>query len=339
MAYHFKKIVSISIYSLFLLISVLSLLEISYRIYLLDFYKNELLALNPAEGFSSESRPCILAMGDSFTADPASYIENLRDAFPNYKVINSGVPGICVREASLMASTRIKKFNPEIFIYQIYVGNDLWELKPPNISNKISLSRRFFWWLSDKINVLRYLNFRFRFIRQMLQAEVENGMNPKDFENFSVDNYSPRTKMMLQADPTDLENSILLRGNRDKDMIRLMEKLNKMLAKVPKECQIYILLIPHCIQLNSTYQLRMDKLGAVITSPTELLEPEFPFYQRLSSEFKRENVKSINTLPLLREASLLKPVYFENDPHLNKYGQAIIGQHLVDLIRKDRQIQ
>ena len=98
-----KKILRWFLYGTYLTGSVVLLLELSYRFYLIDFYRGELKALNPPELLEPKKDPSnILILGDSFTADPKSYVSHLRRALPAQSVINSGVSGTCIRQAALM---------------------------------------------------------------------------------------------------------------------------------------------------------------------------------------------------------------------------------------------
>ncbi|MBK8502395.1 MAG: SGNH/GDSL hydrolase family protein [Saprospiraceae bacterium] len=247
---------------------------------MIDFYKNELKALNTKDALEdSDSKSVILAMGDSFTADPNSYVRTVRNLVSKASVINSGIPGTCIREAALMASLRMRKFKPKVLLYQIYVGNDLIEFKPPYLSKNLSFTRRCYWWLSPKIQILGYINFRLRFIRQLLHAEIETDENPKIIEHFSTEHYDARTKMMFKADPQDLENCIFLKNRRESDMANYVRKLNQFLAQIPDDCLVYVIVIPHCIQLNPTYRDRMIQLGAQPRYPDQLFNVHFPFFK------------------------------------------------------------
>jgi hypothetical protein len=321
-------------YALYLVLSVLCLLEISYRFYLVDFYNLELRGLNDSLTLiDTTSNPIILAMGDSFTADPESYVRTIRNEFSNSTVINSAVPGTSIREAILMAPRRIKKYKPKAFIYQIYVGNDLIEYNPPTFSKNISIARRCYWWLSGKIQVLRYLNFRFRFIRQLFHANVESG-TPKTVMKFSPESYAPRTKLLFQADPYGLENCIFLKNGRDQDMQYYLSDLKILLSCFPEDCPVFILVIPHCIQISALYRDRMLRLGAALEYPEDIFNETFTFYQKLLSEINRKSIFFINALPILQHASSINAVYYENDPHLNPHGQEVLGENLVQIVRK-----
>jgi hypothetical protein len=72
-------------------------------------------------------------MGDSMTAGTQSYLVILRRYLsPPYRVINAGISGGCALEGALTARGRFAGFSPSVFIYQVYVGNDLFETRHPS---------------------------------------------------------------------------------------------------------------------------------------------------------------------------------------------------------------
>jgi lysophospholipase L1-like esterase len=110
--------------------------------------------------------------------------------------------------------------------------------------------------------------------------------------------------------------------------------LKKLLSNIPEDCPVFILVLPHCIQINEIYRDRMIELGAKVEDQANIFNTTFPFYEALTSEIKRKNIVSINALPFLQQASLTNAVYYENDPHLNSLGQEVLGENLIQIIRQ-----
>ncbi len=82
------------VYTLFLLGATAGLLEIAYRRQWIDFYAAELRGLNrPGDLSPQDKRPTLLVLGDSFSAQPFSYVNVLRDSLPGTRIINAAVPG------------------------------------------------------------------------------------------------------------------------------------------------------------------------------------------------------------------------------------------------------
>jgi hypothetical protein len=84
------------------------LLEVGYRLQIIDFYKPELDSYNrPADFRTPRMTKTVLILGDSFGADAYdAYPVNLRRALPNFRIINSSIRGIGSIEAGLVARHR-----------------------------------------------------------------------------------------------------------------------------------------------------------------------------------------------------------------------------------------
>ena len=328
-----KKGVKVFAYLLFLSTSVLLLLEGCYRFYLIDFYGNTLKGLNtPALLEEQSDRPTILAMGDSFTADLQSYVRDLRDSLAQYRIINSAVPGTCVKQNHLMIQDRIKTFQPDILIYQIYTGNDLLEYRHRTKGSAISNVRKLYWWLSDRLWSLAYINSRLPYIRQAIAKDLPRNYDPKGLQEYSAEKYSKRTRLHFLAEPRVLENTILLKGERAKDFEKYLDELNEMLEVVPKDCQVYLLVIPHCAQVSETYRSRMQTIGATFKEGPAIFEEDFPFYTSLQKGIQGPAIQYLNALPILRAGERKEAMYHGNDPHLNSVGQRTIGTYLIEIL-------
>src|SRR5262249_55431605 len=106
----------------------LLVLEWVYRSQLVDMYRPELHTLNPPQVLASNAKTTLLVMGDSFTASRTSYAGILQDTLQEWRMINAAVSGTGVLQALYMAPNRFDQFHPSIFLYQVYVGNDLFDI-------------------------------------------------------------------------------------------------------------------------------------------------------------------------------------------------------------------
>lgn len=101
-----------------IIISLILAILLSNFIYLsgyIDFYKAELLAYNSTNDLSEHNeKNTILIIGDSFTAANNSYPNILRNILHNYRIINSGISGSGIIQASIISEKRINKFKPNI---------------------------------------------------------------------------------------------------------------------------------------------------------------------------------------------------------------------------------
>ena len=107
----------------------LLVLEWLYRSQLVDTYRPELHTFNPPQVLASHAKPTFLVMGDSFTASRTSYAGILQDTLQEWRVINAAVSGTGVLQALYMAPKRFAQFHPSLFLYQVYVGNDLFDIR------------------------------------------------------------------------------------------------------------------------------------------------------------------------------------------------------------------
>lgn len=338
-----KKILPIGI---ILIISVVIAIVLSNAIYLsgyLDFYKPELLANNSITDLSGKDKNnTILIMGDSFTAGNNSYPNILRNRLPSYRIINSGIPGSGIIQASIIAKRRIDEFNPSIFIYQIYVGNDLLDISYPVNWTNLSFMRNVYWLTSNHLRIISFLNYRLGQLnasnREIYQKHNDRKIGEDENEKFSIERYTRREIIYNIADAKLVENSILLKGNRIEDFKFLLSQLEKVFKFLPASSKKYIVLVPHASQVNLEYLHRTIEIRANFSDPDEILEEEYPFARRIKEEFP--NIRVLNPLALFRkaEANGVK-VYYVNDGHLNNSGQRILADFIAQHLQKGHELK
>ena len=324
-----KKIKNSIIYLVFVGLMTLFLLELCFRFYVVDFYRGHLEGLNPKELVGKPGQSAILIIGDSFTADPDSYVRHLRENLVDHQIVNAAIPGTCITQHRLLVKSRVREFKPDILIYQVYVGNDLLEFRHPTKNADISLTRKIYWYLADRILVLAFINAQLPALRQAILHDLPTKTDPKALEIFSPEKYSARSKLQFRAEPDLLQNTILLQGGRKKDMVLFTKEVNQMLQQVPDACDVYVLVMPHCIQINNHYITRLTSVGAKITLDQAILATEYPFIEYLKTHLD-SSIHIINPLEKLKEEERIAPVYYGNDPHLNSFGQAVVAKLCTD---------
>jgi hypothetical protein len=330
-----RKLRDLIIYLFFLCFSVLLLLEVCYRFYVVDFYKGNLIGLNSEEDLMPiQDRSTVLVLGDSFSADTNSYIKHLRKALPNHRIINSAVPGTSIRQHRLMAKRRIKRFEPEILIYQIYVGNDLLEYRHPTSGGHISFLRKLYWWLADRLLVAGYINAKLPQLKAVFVADPNPGLGAKLSADFAIEKYNRRSLMQFQIEPGLLENTVLLQGERGVDFRAYVREVAALLDDAPADCSIVIMVMPHCAQLGTPYLERMEKLGAVFADQPAFLDVDYPFFYELNRTLAKDGRQFFNALAFLRKNEQGHFFYYDNDPHLNPTGQQRVGEALVHFIEQ-----
>jgi hypothetical protein len=325
----------------------LLVLEWLYRLQLVDTYRPELHTFNPSQVLAPNAKPTLLVMGDSFTASRTSYAGILQDTLQEWRTINAAVSGTGVLQALYMAPKRFAQFHPSIFLYQVYVGNDLFDIRYPTNWHTISLVRNVYWSLANHFHVVGYLNYRLRQVKETLTSRQRHAFTlagtavaasaAEDSEAFSVEHYDARVKLYVRAEPSLIEDSVLVQGNRQHDYTIFLEKLAQLLTYCqPEVCRAYMLVMPHVSQVDAAYITYMSQLGARFTTPAALGLPEYPFLVRLRERFTAwPNIHIVNPLAKLREVHAQQAVYYANDEHLSPAGQ----REIAALLRQQLHLQ
>ena len=346
-----QRLLFIAAYGLCCILFILLAVELIYRFQLVDTYLPELKSYNLKEDLAdSGGRKTILIMGDSMTAGNQNYPAIMRDKLPGYRIINSGVSGTCILETALIAPKRFAEYKPSVFIYQVYVGNDLFEIRHPVNWKAIPFLRNVYWVLSNHLRSLVYLNYRLmqRFVglHQALSGTRDSrsskeqgvGTGIAQSKTFSAEMYTSRTRINLQAEPYLLENQIMAEGNRKKDFEIFLNKLKVVLSLCKEgECQAYILIIPQCCQTNDYYLENMKLIGAKFNHPTEIHKGEYPFVTETKKALAyKSNVSVLNPIQSLRKGETEgKSMYFQDDEHLTEDGQAAIAEFIVSYVKSE----
>jgi len=327
----------ISGYLIFLFIVVLILLNLVYTSGFIDFYAPELNFLNSKNDLSGgNDKDTILIMGDSFTAGNGNYPNILRNLFPHYRIINSGIPGTGIIQAEIIGKKRIAQFKPKVFIYQIYTGNDLFDIRYPVNWKNISFVRNLYWLVANRLPVVSYINYR---LGQLMATEAGGYIKYstsksfyKEAAEFSVKSYTKHDITCNIADDKLINDTILLEGKRKNDFNTLVAKLNILLNYLPPRCKKIIVVVPHMSQLNKLYLDRAVQLGANFSETNKILETEYPLVRQLHEKFP--DVVIINPLiPFRNTVRNGMEVYYINDAHLNSNGQKILSDIIASYLK------
>ena len=318
-----------SVISFVIALIVLETVYLSGRV---DFYRPELAAWNPADDLSSNvQKETILFMGDSFTAGNMSYPNILRAQFPHWRIINSGVPGTGIIQTHAMAKKRIAQFPPKTFVYQIYIGNDLFDIRYPVNWEMVSLARNIYWSISKRVRSVAYINYRLGQIRASedyrYAEHTEQSFPYQESDIFDVEKFTERDKIYNAAEHSLIQDTILVQGERAKDFDLLTHKLKEVFSSLPEACKKVVLVVPHMSQMNEVYLERSIQLGARFSDPARILEVEYRFLTMLKERLPEATV--LNALIPLRMAEEEGVhVFFTNDPHLNPNGQNALAEYV-----------
>jgi hypothetical protein len=319
-----------------LLLSLLTV-ETIYRLQLIDAYSPELRAFTPPDNLAADGRPAILIMGDSFTVGRRNYPTMLQDSLPSLRVINAGLGGTGIVHALVIAAERFRTFKPALFVYQVYVGNDLSDIRHPTNWRELSLLRNLYWLASNHLRSIDYINYRLGQIVQARAAPADDhlpGMEPipGSIGAFQAEQYDGRVKLLLRAEPALLEETILIKGRRQADYDVFLASLERLISLCkPTECQAYVLVIPHVCQVDKRYIGYMRQLGAIFSEPQRIGDTDYPFVAGIEAKFTgQSHVAVLNPLATLKEANRETPIYFSNDEHLTPAGQKAIAALLLE---------
>jgi hypothetical protein len=321
------------------------LLELGYRLQIIDFYKAELVSYNrPTDLVGEPGMPkTLLILGDSLGAGERDvYPVYLREALPNDRIINSSIRGTGSIEACLIAPRRFSQFKPQVFIYQIYVGNDLFDIRHATDYGKINLIRWVYWNASNHLQVIEFLNYRLGQISALnalmnkLRGQSATISKADLMAPFSKELHSHRERMIFSADSLLLDETINLKGRRREDFFRLIDNVREIVNSCPLgRCQIFVLVVPHKVQVSREYARQYELLGATFANKDTLMDIDYPFVRELQTFLSdRQNLLVINPLAKIQEMeSKGTKLYLVNDEHMTSAGQALLAQSLLDVIR------
>lgn len=319
--------------ALVMFLITLLLFEASFRLYVIDFYHGDFKYLN-ADFENRDKERNLLIVGDSFSAFKAGYAQTLYDSLQDFNVKNISVSGTSIREQYLFGRHHIKKEDPDILVFQFYVGNDLFGWNHPDKTEGISLARKTYWKLSEHFWSLNFINYSLAGLKSVdkNRSGVVGFINQK----FDSQKYTLRDKIYFKAEPGLVENASRLTEGRDNDLGPYMERMKKLFEFAGENCEIYVLLIPHCAQVTPTYLGRTIKLGAEFSSNFKPGLASYPLYEDMVGFFSADGrVTVLNPILTLKDAEEKgKETYLRNDSHLNLAGQQLIGNYLLRELEK-----
>lgn len=319
--------------------AVLVIVELGYRLGRPDPHGAEIEAFNPDLMTGPWDGSTLLALGDSFTAGAESWPFALQSTLSEeWRVVNSGVGGTTITHAQLMARQRIRQFNPDVVVFQTYVGNDLLDLRHPRGSSGVGLARRAYWWVVDSGAFAPwYLNHRAAGLAARRSFGPE-GAAQAAAAPFSVDRYSPRDRWLSGLDPRHVERQVLVAGPpMEEAWSRYEENLHDLEVQCRESgADLVILVIPHCIQVAPVYRERFAAMGASWGDEDLLTRCPTPFVTRLEASFRGlSGVRIIDALPVMQLADREGPrLYSNNDPHLTEAGSDLLARIVAAAIKR-----
>ncbi|WP_156112468.1 SGNH/GDSL hydrolase family protein [Lacinutrix jangbogonensis] len=326
-----RKIIRYFINVVIVLFITLLGFELCYRFSVIDFYASEKNGLNTSVDLKNDSID-VLVFGDSFsaTAPEINYLDKIRNQNKKRSIINLSIPGTGIKQANTFAKKQIKKYNPKVVIYQVYVGNDLLDVNHLFDLENVSILRNLYWELSDHFLSLSYLNHKATVFKPRINSRAVT-MPMKDF---SKQFYNDKTKLLFNIDASYVEKAVSLTENFSKRYTAWVSEMEDFLNVIPEETKVYIVWIPNCAQVNDYYLQNMETLGANFNSKESFKQENYSFYFQATQDLSLfKNVKHLNVLPQLRMKDHIDyRTYFANDPHINNNGNVVLSNYLLSSI-------
>ncbi|MFN7987400.1 MAG: GDSL-type esterase/lipase family protein [Thermoanaerobaculia bacterium] len=323
------------------LLAGLVLLELLVRSAAVDFYAPELARGTPQPGPGGPPLPTLLALGDSFTANPDGWVSRLRSALgPGWRVVGSGVSGFTTRQIARIAPGRVARFAPRVVVVQLYAGNDLLELRHPVRWRSAHVVRNLFWTLSDAgFESPGLLNYRAgqaagALLRRLGAAPLpEGGRLALESRPFDPSLYNARDRDLLALDPSVVERQLRLSGGMEQAFEAYAAHLRSILAACRRGgARVVVFVVPHAVEVDPAWVARFEALGARFERPGALAEPESPFglaVRRVVAT--EEGAAFLDVKPALRAAEAAgRGVYRNNDPHFSPEGDRVLAALLLD---------
>ena len=329
-----KRILFFSTYVIFCLACFLAIFEVIFRYQLVDFYRPELRAFNRAADLGNSPRKTLMGMGDSLTAGWYTWLAYLRRQLPAYRVINGAISATGIFEPLYTAPRRFREFHPQVFIYQVFVGNDLQDIRRPLNWRTMTLPRYVYCFMCSylRLHSLSFANYR---LGQLLHNPGSGTTQITD-PPFSSATYPKSVRIYTQAEPYNLEDTVLASGERAPDVVTLIAGIKKLCSYAGPDCRKYVVVIPDSAQVNDLYLDHLKQLGAQVRDPQALHQADYPLVIRLRKELAVAGIKVLNPLPLFQGLEQLgQRLYYQNDPHLKPVGQTVLGQFVLQELKAD----
>ena len=329
-----KRVLLFWAYLFFCLACFLLVFEGIYRYQLIDFYRPEHKTYNRPADLRDASLKTLMAMGDSFSAGRNSWVAFLRLHLPSYRIINASVSASGIFESLYMAPGRFREFKPRVFIYQVFVGNDLQDIRRPLNWRTMTLARYAYGFMCSYLG-LRSLTFANYRLAQLLGHSDAGGEQSVD-QPFSPATYPKSVTIYTQAEPYNLEDTVLARGERGRDLATLIDGIKKLVSYAGPGCRKYVVVIPDAGQVSDFYLDHLRQLGARVSDPQGLQREDYPFFIRLKEGLAGADLKVLNPLPWFKgHERQSQRLYYSNDTHLKPVGQSLLGEFILGQLQAD----
>jgi hypothetical protein len=262
----------------------------------------------------------IAALGDSFAVGPtvpfvSNYLTLLESGLPSTEILNFGVAGTGPREYALILRHDVWKFQPDLVLVSIFVGNDITEelATPRQMDPRRSYLYLF---LTRVYRLLREKGDGALFGQRDARATLQPKRAPSPFSRLTAGRMSPATFLEVEQRRLSVCGTDSLPTVEKKwqhallHLERLIDDCHR--HRVPLAC----VLIPDEFQVNA--ELLRDVLSAIAIEP-DRVDLHLP-QRRLLSFFAERDVPCLDLLPAFAG---VRDAYTPRDTHWNEKGNRI----------------
>jgi hypothetical protein len=179
---------------------------------------------------------------------------------------------------------------------------------------------------------LTFANYRLGQLLRGSGAPTEQTADPP----FSPATYPLSVTIYTRAEPDNLEDTVLARGDRGRDVATLIDNIRKLVSYAGPQCRKYVVVIPDAGQVSDFYLGHFQQLGGRVRDPQGLQREEYPLVRRLQEGLAAAGVKVLNPLPLFQEHERQgQRLYYRNDTHLKPLGQSLLGEFILGRLQAD----
>lgn len=308
--------------------------EVVWRRGWVDLYAPETRAYNPdLDAILARERPRILVLGDSFTAAPDAWPGQLGRALAprGVDVVNLALPGTGFHEYAQRLRTFGRRLHPRLIAVATYVGNDLWNAYNPYPER--SLVRRVYYGLCNRLQVLKYLNFRL--VRLPVLGKLWLGDAPTEVADGPEDEprlaKPPHYVAQYARDyPRMYTDAITLPAAASKRQLERIDDRMGTIAALARDLDAPVLLVifPASAQVSERYYPEFYVRHGFEADPKELVGND-TVQRELARHATAHGMAVLDLLPAFRASQDV--LYFLNDDHLSPRGQVRsaewIGEH------------
>lgn len=278
------------------------------------------LGLRDSELKKEDSEVKILGLGDSFTfghgvESQESFLKLLEKKLiktqdNHIKVLNAGIPGTGPDKYVNVYNHLEKKYHPDHVLFCLFIGNDLTDLnitsksknksKPTKKADNSGSSIKTF--LRKNIHLYSFIVDRAKTIPAVRKFLVKSGIAHGLIGNYIIDILKPR-----------LTNEYKDRWATLFDIIKETKNKNK---------NFTVILIPTREQV---YPLRLNKAIKQLGYAADEIDIYFP-NKKINDYCDSLEIDCIDLMPKFIAKAKKENLYFEIDPHFNKYGHKLASQ-------------